>query len=239
MGASMKRSFPEWSTNWKRLKDKTGKPADIEAVLEQWRIPPPPQTLGRPFPKVVGSRKNYVKPRGEQKIELQLLGKPGTKPRLHKISAPSAEKLVLYPVFNNFAAAKLSGSTKGQVIADVMGVLHVGIEYHPLSIEVKVTNGNCWTAVVQNLQQVRFFRSWGKRFRQGLKEYCDDVPRDAVAGSWGMVLAPPTYWEKARYFSEASALLKILHKKTTARILLASINEVGEIKLVGGHKGPM
>src|SRR4051812_37304822 len=96
--------FQSWSAKWKDLKARTGGPNDITDVLHTWEIPPPSQTFGRVFPAKVGSRKNYLAPVGEQLIELQLLGSPGSEPRFHTIYGSSVSDLAVCGIFNNFAA---------------------------------------------------------------------------------------------------------------------------------------
>lgn len=235
----MSQTFSEWSENWKSLKSRKGNPEDIVDVIKQWKRLPPSQALGRVFPKHTGFRKHTATLKGEQEIESRLLGLQNGKPPIHEISGASVSNLAVCAIFHNFAVAKLSGqSTKGQVIADAFGVLRIGKKYHPLSIEVKKTDGNCWRAVVQNLQQVRFLRFWGVDLRRSLaSRSADFVPSGTpLGGAWGMVLAPPDYWQEKKLFTQAKALLERLPKANRARVLLASINKDGEIWMVGGHK---
>lgn len=239
---NMSKEFEEWSANWKRLKSAPADKNSIELVAEQWKIPPPPHTFGRLFPNKIGSRKKSAAFRGEQKIEIQLLGPVGGSLQVKKIAGSTVKDLTVYAIFNNFAAAKLKGSTKGQVIADVFGILRVGKKYHPISIEVKDTADNCWSAVVQNLQQVRFFRAQGADFQVKIQNHGEGFvpPQTKLGGVWGMVLAPPKYWKKQKkLIGETESLLMRMtkSKSSRARVLLASIDEdSGEIKLVGGHK---
>lgn len=235
-------TFETWSEHWKALKDC---PGDVEAVVRQWRNEKPPHAvLGREFP-VPGWRKNSLVLRGEQVLEDQLLQRTGTIPRAVDVEDSSRDSAV-FALFSNFAAAKRRGSTRGQIIADALGILRVGRSYHPLAIEVKVSDGNCWRAVVQNLQQVQFFRYSGIPFRTTLSRFGADFlpPSTRLGGVWGLVVAPRRYWAKPRsYFAEAQRLLLRLSEKangkrtlTEARVLLGAMDEgEGRVRLVGGH----
>jgi hypothetical protein len=236
----MYKEFTAWSGDWNNLKSRKGSRNDIDDVLQQWKKGPPVQVLGRVFPNTIGYRKNSKgEPKGEQKIEQQLLGRKGDPLRVHAISGSTVENLAIYPIFNNFAAAKITAEIKGQIIADAFGILRVGSSFHPVSIEVKVDANHCWGAVVQNLQQVRFFRHAGSTFRAKMLNHAGDfVPKGkTLAGAWGIVIAPLGYWRAENRLKEAQTLLRTLTNTTKARILLAAINdEDGTIGLVGGHK---
>jgi hypothetical protein len=106
----------------------------------------------------------------------------------------------------------LSKHKTGQVIADAVGKIQISGKWHPLAIEIKVTQGDCWSAVVQNMQQVRMLRAQG---RKTLNQFHAD------GGVWGMVLAPVRYFDKRPSALRASQeLLERLRRKTHLRIAL-------------------
>jgi hypothetical protein len=240
----MAETFNDWSADWNRLKSSKGTPFDIEATLAQWSMPPPATMQGIPCPPITGSRKNYKSPRGRQKIEALLFGEKGRPPRPRKIYDSIISNLGAYAIFNNFSGTKIGSGNEDQMMADAFGILRVGKSYHPLSIEVKVADSNCWSAVVQNLQQVRFFSSMGRNIQRALAERGSNfVPQGTeLSDAWGIVIAPPDYWSKVRRLNEALHLLAKLTETiangcslTNAHILLAAIDDSG-IRLVAAQK---
>src|SRR5882724_3872893 len=188
--------YATWSRAWKDARHDS---TPIDRVLDLWRVRPPldcrreswPER-GRAFrPLDKGYRKTGKRdqPAGEQVIEKALLGDRGSE-REHRLRRGS-QALTLKTYLHNMA---LSNVRTEQVVADAFGILKVHRRFHPISIEVKVTDGGWWSAVVQCLQQVRMLRCNLPR----LTSFCAnhlDAPH--AKGSWGMVLAPGSYFQKS------------------------------------------
>lgn len=156
---------------------------------------------------VLGFRKNTNEDKGEQKIERQLLGPRDTE-REHQLVI-QGKCYRLQALRHNIALSKYRSH---QVIADALGTVLVSGKLHPLAIEIKETQGNCWSAVVQNIQQVRMLRNNHNSIKRQFKTY---------GGAWGMVLAPRRYYNKdLKSVAKAIELLKRLKKDTELRVAL-------------------
>ena len=199
-----KRSFQKWSAKWKEACHTIGAIDHIVKLLGEM---PTHEWKRDQLVDVLGFRKNTEVDKGEQVIERQLLGCKGTV-RHHclKIQSRCCE---LKGLHHN---AALSKHQSGQVIVDALGTVKVDSKLHPLAIEIKVTQGNCWSAVIQNIQQVRMLRA---NEREHLRQF------QADGGVWGMVLAPRKYFTNNPPAMKASEdLLKRLKKCTNLRIAL-------------------
>ena len=199
-----KLSFQTWSAAWKKARHTIGDIDNIVALIggmptHEWKRD---QLVG-----VLGFRKNTKMDKGEQVIERQFLGCKGTvEHHFLKIQSRCYE---LNGLHHN---AALSKHQSGQVIVDALGMVKVAGKWHPLAIEVKVTHGNCWSAVVQNIQQVKMLRNNHKNIKCQLK---------TSGGEWGMVLAPRCYYNKhPDAVNRSIDLLKRLKKETKLRVAL-------------------
>jgi len=201
---SPKLSFPDWSAEWKAARVET---MDTDHIASLWEKMPTTHKWNRAqLVDVLGFRKNTDEDKGEQEIERQLLGGAGT---VRKHTLVVQDQCLPLEVLHHNAA--LSKHKSGQVIADATGRVFVSGKWHPLAIEVKKTQGNCWSAVVQNIQQVRMLRHQSKASKKHF---------DAKGGVWGMVLAPSEYFEKNPTAAQKS--IELLHrlKQTELRIAL-------------------
>jgi len=210
--------FQIWSDQWKEARKQTTTVERVLTLLTQM----PTQQWERPqLVDILGFRKNTKEDKGEQRIERQLLGPKGC-PRTHIIQIRG--KCCQLDALRHNAA--LSRHKSGQVIVDVLGKVLISGKWHPLAIEIKKTQGNCWSAVVQNIQQVRMLRHQSKASKKHF---------DAKGGVWGMVLAPKKYFEKNPAAVQKS--IELLHrlKKTELRIALCYSDALADGKIECFH----
>lgn len=199
-----KLSFQDWSAAWKEARHTIG---DIDHILTLIGEMPTHKWKRDQLVDVLGFRKNTKVDKGEQVIERQFLGCKGTVGHhCLKIQNRCCE---LNGLHHN---AALSKHQTGQVIVDALGTVKVAGKLHPLAVEIKKTQGNCWSAVIQNIQQVRMLRA---KEREHLSQFRAD------GGVWGMVLAPREYFARNEQAVKASEdLLKRLKRCTHLRIAL-------------------
>ncbi len=221
----MKNTFAKWSEEFKELKSESKSPEknDISRVIQFYKNnPPPTDSLRNDWKHDRGFRKNVVdgKYRGEQIIESLLLGEKGKEKTIHIQNKNRTFEVRVTDHNFPFAADK-----EGQVICDAFGYYKKGAVYHPVAIEVKVTDGTPWFAVVENLIQIRMARrNLEKIERHGRTILGNALPADKVRGTWGLIVAPKEYYEKPSY-KRACELIDQLKEDTQVRILLAAIDE--------------
>jgi hypothetical protein len=220
----MNETYVQWSEKFKELKTESESPgkSDIRRVIKFYKnAPPPTDSLRDDWKHDLGFRKSVADgmDRGEQKIERLLLGEKGTEKTIHiKHKSRTFEVRVTE---QNFPYAC---SSKGQVISDAFGYYKKGAVYHPVAIEVKVTDGRPWFAVVENLIQIRMARSNLEKIEQhGRTLLGNAIPADKVRGTWGLIVAPKEYYAKPSY-KRACELMDQLKEDTQVRILLATID---------------
>jgi hypothetical protein len=155
-----------------------------------------------------GYRKTNMRDRGEQIIERALLATKGGIAG-HLIKSGKKE----YPMVAIHHSVYLTKFKEGQVIADALAAVFVDGHWHPLVIEVKNTAQDPLCALVQNLQQVRLLRAQVRRVLPFVKV--------SDRGVWGMVLAPPKYFEQHKDCLGLCRKLLSLLKQTQARVILA------------------
>ncbi len=206
-------TFDDWCNAWKAAKHNVG---DIGAVINLRRVPRGQEKMS--WEKVLGYRKSNTTDRGEQKIERQLLGARGFI-EVHELYA-NHRYYPLVSLYQNMSLTK-----KHRVIADAFGVVLVHGTSHPLVIEVKVSAQNCWSALVQNIQQVLLLRANPKPAQQ----FMPGMSR----GAWGMVLARKDYYDRdPAHLAACTALLKELKKaKTEIRVVLAVADKLKHHKI--------
>jgi len=182
---------------------------------------------------VLGYRKKS-NDRGEQKIERPLLERSPI-----EIVREKGRPLSLEVTDQNFPLARQS---KGQVLCDALGFIKHGGIYHPVVIEVKITDANPWFAVVENLIQIRLARFNLNNIEQHvIKCSLKDKNLQKARGSWGLVLAPSKYFSKEPIYLEAALkLIQELKSRTQARIILAATDELkeGRLKWIKGSYWP-
>jgi len=206
------KAFANWSHEWKGAR----KINDPEKILALWTKY---ENMPRRWKREIWEgeagfrKKNDNKDKGEQCIEKGLL-----KPRSNGISLifPHQPKSAcqLEAFYNNLP---LANQRPGQVLADAFGVLITGQVVRPIFIEVKVTDHNPWYALVQNLQQIRLGRACPEEVKNLAKKHTSH--KDVARGSWGLILAPQSYYRKhSSILAKCKPLLAILKDRTRARV---------------------
>lgn len=217
----MSTHFENWRGDWETAKDAVG---DVKRILDIWKKPAPPGWKKEGLNLTQGFRSNSVKYRGEQELERLLLGAQGGF-NIHCIKWAKE----LWPFVAMHHRLYIANQKKGQVIADAFGLILLGSEVHPVAVEVKVKANDCWSAMVQNLLQIRMLRHCHKVLK---REFAIDLK-----GVWGIVLAPKTYFEHDRVkFAACQNAMKAL-KSTEARVAFCSSDGLGRhnIKYLAGN----
>jgi hypothetical protein len=213
-----KLSFQDWSSEWKEARNKVG---EIELISNLWNKMPTHQWARKKLLATLGFRKNNDNnDKGEQAIERLLLGERG---EIRELS------LLLGGVSLRFEALRhnvaLSNYQTGQVIVDAVGKVLVSRKWHPLAIEIKNTQGNCWSAVVQNIQQIRMLRADEKNNKDLF---------NAAGGAWGVVLAPKTYFTNSKHanaLEKSKKLLEMMKERHHLRVALCNSDCLKEGKI--------
>lgn len=150
--------------------------------------------------------------RGEGEIEAQLLStcKKPTECMLLK----DGRKIKSVHFTDN--AVGIGARKKGNVIIDLFGL---DDKDSPVCGEVKKSANNPWSAVVQCVEQVALLRSDRKFLLNNLRAKTHKKIRGV--GAWGLVLAPPKYWDK-KEFHAAKSLVEYLRSETMVRICCVS-----------------
>ena len=212
-----KLHYQTWSKEWKDARHVIG---DIDRIVRLLNQMPTHQWTREQLVEVLGFRKNTDEDKGEQTIERQLLGVRGTE-RGHNLLI-HGKRYHLKATSHNVA---LSRHKSGQVIADALGIVDVSSKCHPLAIEIKVTQGNCWSAVVQNIQQVKMLRNNHRNTKRQLK---------TSGGAWGIVLAPRCYYDKnPDAVAKSINLLKWLKDTTKLRVALCYSDGLMDKNVIG------
>ncbi len=238
-----------WHDVWDKAK--ASSPGDTATVIQAWKAKAPAKLLRKNWSMKTGFRKRVkaeallpkteeASDRGEQKIERQLLGKKG------EFKQHSWDPDVnFYAAFHNVPYLNIR---RGQIISDVFGFIGPGHVLNPVAVEVKVTAGTLWTAVIQNLQQVKLARAnatnLAKYFSKlkGFEKAPEVVgstgvasKREILRGTWGMVVAPASYYDKAKatniYAAVEELLAKLIEEGCDARIMLYTMEKETGSKL--------
>jgi hypothetical protein len=225
----MSLSFHDWSTQWAQGRQYTGTqiseqalPSRIKSVINLWNLEMPLawERGDWAFLQQRGFRRgDEHDPQPEHKLERELFDlrvwevKGGTLP-MH-----------LYPELNEIS---FGNQGDGQRKIDVLALLRIEDRTTPLAIEMKgKSTNNCWFAVVENLQQLRLLRSYPQS-RLALNPWLEPFEQLPLSHSWGMVLAPPSFFDakgqKQNSFRQAKELIRALRNELEVIILLAAFN---------------
>ena len=180
---SFNLTFAEWSKLWEEARCHIGSFDKVIALCK---------TTPRDWQRAdwtgdVGYRHNHKEgsgPRGEQHIEKQIL-----QGGVHEVIHDDQR----YPFRAIYQKMPLANQATGQRVADVFGLLTHRRVVHPVMIEVKTTNRNCWYALVECLQQVRM----GRANQPNIQNFAKQLGLPKPSGIWGMVLAPTAYIKKS------------------------------------------
>lgn len=217
-------SFKSWSDEWKAARSDVG---NIDCVLQLWKKQPPGKWKRKGWTGQLGFRKNHRhngEDRGEQKIERIFLG--CGEPKQLSWYCDKTEDAVI-SLYHNLALTRIK---HGQVVADAFAIVTVNRKVHPLLVEIKTRDKNCWFALVQNLQQVRLARAC----EESLRSRFESVVKVKFKGAWGMVLAPKSYFEKPGNRSalqKSKSLLDRLKNKE-ARVAFGFTDEIDDQKKI-------
>lgn len=218
--------YKSWSASWKEAM----KQDDIEKVLALWRKPVPTGFHREHWKEDIGYRKNDKgRKKGEQIIEAQLLGEKG-KLSNRIVKTPKGEYQFI-GIYNDMRAAQDFGKakTEGQVIADAFGLLILKKDIHPVVVEVKINNEDCWYALVENLKQIKLMRANEKNINSFLSILNPTHSLPHAKGTWGMVLASRGYYEKKGKLPLCKQLLERLKaEKVEARVALCSYDNLAQ-----------
>lgn len=216
-------SFAQWSQNFKKARTQVG---DNKLVIKLWQEQM--QKLGEWRRTNWGREAGFTRnpkggvTRGEMKTEQLMLGELGKLKRLQLCRNDQN-----YQLISVYHAAPSANPRSGQVIADVLGVVQVKKELHPLLVEIKTTDRDPWYALVECLQQVKLARANEKNLVQMLSRWVSPKPK----GAWGLVVAPAGYYNKHKgILTKCEKLLEEL-KKTKARVAFAAGDQLENLRL--------
>ncbi len=237
----MSLSYREWSAQWTRGRRYTGAqiseqtlPSRITSVINLWNIEMPLdwERKNWAFLQQRGFRRgDEHDPQPEHKLEKEFFDLPAWEVK------GGALPMCLFPELNEIS---FGNQGDGQRKIDVLALLKIADKTTPLAIEMKgKSTNNCWFAVVENLQQLRLLHSYPQS-RLALNRWLKPFERLPLSQSWGMVLAPPTFFDakgqKQNSFRQAKELIRALRKELGIIILLAAFNKNvrGQIDLLTG-----
>lgn len=235
----MADAYHEWVGGFKDLKE-FAPPAEtaIKQVLAYYSqaIGASAQARRDGWSHVLGYRKHTKDglDRGEQQIERLLLERSPV-----EIVREKGKPLSLMVTDQNFPLARQS---HGQVLCDLLGFInHRGI-CHPVATEIKITDADPWFAVVENLIQTRLARfNFNNIEHYAIKRSLLGQNLQSARGAWGLVLAPGKYFDqKPARLKAALNLIQELKKRTRARIIVASTDDLkeGRLKWIEGSYWP-
>jgi len=237
----MSLSYRDWSAQWARGRQYTGAqiskqalPSRIESVTSLWNMEMPLgwERENWAFLKQRGFRRgDEHSPQPEHKLEKDLFDLPTWQVKGGTIS------MKLYPELNEIS---FGNQGDGQRKIDVLALLEIEDRTTPLAIEMKgKSTNNCWFAVVENLQQLRLLHSYPQS-RLALNRWLKPFEHLPLSQSWGMVLAPPPFFDakgqKQNSFRQAKELILALRNELGIIVLLAAFNKNvhGQIDLLVG-----
>jgi hypothetical protein len=234
-------SYREWSVEWAQARRYPGAqiseealPSRIESVINLWNLEMPSdwERGNWAYLQQRGFRRgDKCEPQPEHKLEKEFFGlsawevKGGTLP-MH-----------VYPELNEIS---FGNQGNGQRKIDVLAILKMEDRTIPLAIEMKgKSTNNCWFAVLENLQQLRLLHNYPQS-QLALNPWLKPFEQLPLSQSWGMVLAPPPFFDakgqKQNSFRQTNELVRALRKQLGIIILLAAFNKKvrGQIDLRAG-----
>lgn len=229
----MTGSFEGWSESWEEPKKYQGLriPQDqltkrIQEILSLWNGPLPPNWI-RPdwsYITVKGYRRGDMdRPKPEHLLEV----------RLFEITSwpvkGLGEEVTFAPILN---AVSLANQNQKQREVDVLGILTFPHNRILCSVEMKGANTNsAWFAVVETLQHLKLLQNHPQDFLP-LDSSFECLTNLAWSETWGMVLAPPSFFnsrgQKENSFIDAMELIRIIKQELGVTILLARFKPEAE-----------
>lgn len=212
----MNTHFENWRSDWETAKKAVG---EIGTLRGMWKRPVPAGWKREGWNLPQGFRSSSAERRGEQAIESRLLGSQNGI-NIHWMKRGNER----WPFVAMHHRLPIANQRKSQVIADAFGLILLGSEVHPVVVEVKVRANDCWSAMVQNLLQIRMLRSCHQMLK---REFAVDF-----RGVWGVVLAPKDYFEHDPIKFEACQQAMKALKSTKARVAFCSTDDLDKRKIV-------
>jgi hypothetical protein len=235
LGGQLSLPYREWSAQWAQGRQYTGAqiseqalPSRIRSVINLWNVEMPLawERENWAFLQQRGVRRgDEHDPQPEHKLEKEFIDLPAWEVKGGTLP------MYLYPELNEIG---FGNQGDGQRKIDALALLKIEDRTTPLAIEMKgKSTNNCWFGVVNNHQQLRLLRSYSQS-RLALNPWLKPFEQLSLSHSWGMVLAPPPFFDakgqKQNSFRQAKELIRALRKELGIIILLAAFN-----KNVGGH----
>lgn len=201
----------EMEVTWNKAKENVGA---LEVVRELIEVGRKERRGGREMQYSITLHGNQrrASTRGEGVVETQLLS---TCKKPKECILLKDEKKIKSVYFTDNAVG-IGARQKGNIIVDLFGL---DDRDSPVCGEVKITANNPWSAVVQCVEQVALLRSDRAFLRNNLRTKAQKDIRGV--GAWGLVIAPPKYWDK-KEFHAAKRLVEYLRSKTMVRICCVS-----------------
>jgi hypothetical protein len=219
--------FNDWSARWKAER----KENEVLKIVNLWQQPLPRDWEREIWKGKLGYRKRSEN-KGEQFTEKGMFNEETNGFKLMFADNEPDSEYRIEAIYHNMP---LANQRKGQVIADVFGVLQADERVRPLLIEVKVTANDPWFALVENLQQIRLARACAHK----IQEFVQVNSKHRIKGGvWGLIIAPGSYYEKhLGSLAKCKSLLHVLKKNTRARVAFGISDSLatGQIKIIADN----
>jgi hypothetical protein len=139
------------------------------------------------------------------------------------------EEVTFAPILN---AVSLANQNQKQREVDVLGILTFPQNRILCSVEMKGASTNsAWFAVVENLQHLKLIQNHPQDFLP-LASPFENLRNLAWSETWGMVLAPPSFFDsrpqRKNSFIDAKELIRIIKQEVGVTILLAHFQPEAE-----------
>jgi hypothetical protein len=217
------KAFREWTALWRKA---VRRDSNEEEVIRACKQQPPTACLRKLNPRydlVTGFKRNRRREaRGEQEIELALLGDKRTRDFREVVLQNHNQRFRVTAFYNHLP---LTVYRPGQAYPDAVGMITLkNGEVHTLAIEVKVSDNDCWYATVENLKQIKLLRA-NLPYQKRLLQNVNVLPTATrIYGTWGLILAPESFYsgseKRKRAFERTESLINTLTETTELRVIL-------------------
>jgi hypothetical protein len=241
----MSRSFDDWSKSWEEPQKYEGRQIPdaqiagrIQKVLSAWNKPLPSNWNRRDWSYIKSpgyrrgdkDRRPKSEPKSEHDLEMMLFAANLDGRRTTWPVMGLGEEVTFDPVLN---AVSLANQNPKQREVDVLGILTFPHNRILCSVEMKGASTNsAWFAVVENLQHLKLIQNYPQESRPSEGPF-EDLRNLAWSETWGMVLAPPPFFnsrgQKENSFTDAKRLVRSINQELGLTILLACFHcELGK-----------
>lgn len=235
-------SWRSWSESWEKPMEFKGSgiPEDqvsarIHEVISLGEKRPRSNWMRKDFGyiKATGYRRgDKERAKSEHLLEIKLFGGHPPLPIPTWPVTGSNEEVVFIPVLN---AVSLANTNEKQREIDVLGILKFPNHSILCSVEMKgATTNHAWHAVVENLQHLILLHSYPRDFLSNVSNQspCDQFRNLPLSETWGMVLAPSSFFnsreKRENSFRHAKDLINSIKQKLEVTILLACFPDEAE-----------